>query len=283
MSQAPSPNRVLQSMLDRLFSAIMTGPAMNCRPHNSRQRIDLLSLSNLRDTEPSLVLQSLLSDRASANLTATLTAPASAREDARKRFGGGRKTTPAADPATPEAKGASTQDQLERKAWNDQQSVLSKLRVIADEAITYEQDTGVDVLHLGFPLVSIPPGVPGPDGSPSTRRILAPICFLPISIGLRSGSKAVVEFSCSYDDIDRVQPNEALLAWIEQCTGKRPELAFLDEEGTQPWKEICSLVNAVAAALQLTPDPIFASDTMPESLPLVATPRNDALGSSPSL
>lgn len=291
MSQAPSPNRVLQSMLDRLFSAIMTGPAMNCRPHNSRQRIDLLSLSNLRDTEPSLVLQTLLSERAAANITATLTAPASAREDARKRFGKSRKAAAAAQMPPAEAGNdaqeisgeESKEEQAQRKAWNDQQSVLSKLRVIADEAITYEQDTGVDVLHLGFPLVSIPPGVAGPDGSPSTRRILAPICFLPISIGIRSGSKAVVELSCSYDDIDRVQPNEALLAWIEQCTGKRPEISFIDEDGSQPWKEICTLVNAVAAALQVTPDPIFTSDQMPEALPLVATPRNDALGTAPSL
>ena len=34
-------NKVLVKMLDRLFAALVNGPGLNARPHNSRQRIDV--------------------------------------------------------------------------------------------------------------------------------------------------------------------------------------------------------------------------------------------------
>ena len=46
----------------------------------------------------------------------------------------------------------------QERAWLDQQALLTKFRIIADDARTYEQDTGVHVLNLGFPLLSLPPG-----------------------------------------------------------------------------------------------------------------------------
>ena len=44
------------------------------------------------------------------------------------------------------------------QAYSDQQSVITKLRGIAEDAKSYENDTGVHVLQIGFPLLSLPPG-----------------------------------------------------------------------------------------------------------------------------
>jgi hypothetical protein len=47
-------------MLDRLFASLVNGPGLNCRPHNSRQRIDLTQLRKLGDVSPDAVLVRLL-------------------------------------------------------------------------------------------------------------------------------------------------------------------------------------------------------------------------------
>ena len=49
-------NPILTRMLDRLFAAMLNGPSMNCRPHASRQRLDLVQLGKLRDIEPGAIL-----------------------------------------------------------------------------------------------------------------------------------------------------------------------------------------------------------------------------------
>jgi hypothetical protein len=43
---------ILQKMLDRLFAALVSGPGMNCRPHSSRQRVDVSQISRLLDLSP---------------------------------------------------------------------------------------------------------------------------------------------------------------------------------------------------------------------------------------
>ncbi len=279
MTQPTHNSRVLQSMLDRLFSAIMTGPGMNCRPHNSRQRIDLDALKNLKSVAPAQVLRQLLSESATASIESSITAPKSVQAKAARRFGGTKlPTSDSTDPIAPE----SDAEKKARDEWNSQQSVLQKLRLIADEAQTYENDTGVDVLHLGFPLLSIPPGVPGPDGQPSTRRVLAPVCFMPISIAIKSGGKATLELSCTNDDIDRVQPNQSLLAWAEQASGKRPEATFTDDDGSNPWREVCELVKVIAAAAKVPVPPLFELPAIPEDFQLQSTPRTDDLPETPA-
>src|SRR3954463_3406088 len=42
-------NPILAKMLDRLFAAMLNGPSMNCRPHASRQRLDLTQIAKLQD------------------------------------------------------------------------------------------------------------------------------------------------------------------------------------------------------------------------------------------
>src|SRR6266545_2039129 len=57
------------------------------------------------------------------------------------------------------------QEKAEEKAakhdWAEQYMIRNKLRLIAEDARTYEQDTGVHALNIGFPVISLPPGVFG--------------------------------------------------------------------------------------------------------------------------
>ena len=95
-------NPILSKMLDRLFAAMLNGPSMNCRPHNSRQRLDLVQLGKLRDLAPGDVLMQMLSKEASVKLAARVSIPA-------------RKNA-ADEPETPEQTEA-------QNAWADQQFV----------------------------------------------------------------------------------------------------------------------------------------------------------------
>ena len=38
---------VFDAVLERLFAGLMGGPNLNCRPHSSRQRLDLTQLAKL--------------------------------------------------------------------------------------------------------------------------------------------------------------------------------------------------------------------------------------------
>lgn len=60
---------ILQKMLDRLFAALVSGPGMNCRPHSSRQRMDVSQLSRLLDLSPEAVLRKLLGEERAAKLS----------------------------------------------------------------------------------------------------------------------------------------------------------------------------------------------------------------------
>jgi hypothetical protein len=253
-------SRTLTLMLDRLLASMASGPAMNCRPQNSRQRIDFAWLSRFDDVDPSLGLRQLLGKEAKLTVLAKRPAPRRGR-DARGRI---RIDDPA----------LSDEDRAAAKAYLEQQNLLGKLRVIADDARTYEQDTGVAVLYVGYPLLSLPPGSFG-GGRGATRRITAPIALLPVNIALRMGVKPGIDLECRGDGVDFVLPNEALLAWIEQQTGVSSEDIFADEEGANPWREIVELVKWVAQRLDLSPPPIFETPELPESLALEAAPRGD--------
>ena len=80
-----TPSRTLQLMLDRLLASMVSGPAMNCRPQNSRQRIDFASLSRFDDVDPSLGLRQLLGEEAKLTVLAKRPAPRRGR-DARGRI-----------------------------------------------------------------------------------------------------------------------------------------------------------------------------------------------------
>src|SRR5436190_9046742 len=129
-------SKILSKMLERLFASLLSGPALNCRPHSSRQRIDLTALSRLKDISPEQALRELLSPAHKIKLTARVAAPA-------KKF----LKDPEDQPAL------SAEEKSAQQAWLDQQALIRKLHIIVDDARTYEQDTGVGVLSLGFPLL----------------------------------------------------------------------------------------------------------------------------------
>ncbi len=291
-------NTILPKMLDRLFAGLASGPNLNCRPHSSRQRIDWSQFSKLLDVSPTEALRQLLSDGQATKLQARATAPKTIGKPSagRKRTGSGRAVaSPTEKPDNPDnsesADVVSPEEQQQRDNWSAQQSLLTKLRGLAEDAREYEQDTGVHVLHVGFPLLSLPPGTAGSGGS---KRLLAPIAFIPVSLELRSGPHPVVAIEGLHDGADFLVPNEALFAWLERQTGQRIRPESIDSAvpatesqaesdadapvctatttpSLDPWLELAELTQRVATALQLPPCP-FTAESFTE---LRAAPRND--------
>ncbi|MEM1212648.1 MAG: DUF4011 domain-containing protein, partial [Planctomycetota bacterium] len=232
-----SEQTILHNMLDRLYAAIARGPALNCRPHRSRQRIDLADLAAFDDTPPTQLLQQLI-DTGSADLRANATLspeladalarpPGSLDEDTAKRL--------RSDP--------------DARQYRAQHNLLRKLRHLSDDARTYQQDTGVHALALGYPLLSLPPGTAG-----GTRRLLAPIALIPVDLTVNTSARPGLTLDTQATGADRLQPNHALLAWIERETGQPlPGLPDLPEEdeAEHPWEEIAALLEAVTQALDI--------------------------------
>src|SRR5438094_3511283 len=194
-------NRILQRMLDRLFAALVNGPSLNARPHSSRQRIDLTQIGKLGDRKAEEVLKELLGEKRESRVVARIPVPR--RRMSRSDDGNGAA---AQTPLTSEEK-------AETEAYAQQQSVITKIRSIAEDARVYENDTGVHVLQIGFPLLSLPPGSHG--SKSFGRRVLAPVCFISLSLAARGGPNAAIQMECRNQGADLVQPNIALRAWLE--------------------------------------------------------------------
>ncbi|MDB5297179.1 MAG: hypothetical protein JWO31_3162, partial [Phycisphaerales bacterium] len=315
---AAAGRKVLGRMLDRLFASLLNGPNLNCRPHRSRQRMDWAWLSAFQDRPASDALRQLLGDERKtvfqaragvarpefdgpnagadsweeevltdqptgsgpANLSATLPAtpatspdrPAEART--RSRAAALFDDTSARDAVN------SPRPPADEQAARLQAALLQKLRVIASDARMYEQDTGVHVLNVGFPLLSLPPTfVAAAEGRQSSRRVLAPIAFIPVTLTLRQGATRSVEVACCGEGADLVQPNTALFAWLQQQTGRSfgpvAEL-FPDEAGQDPWREVAELVNRACAMVDLPVPNEFAPGPPPAT-----SPAADADGGNP--
>jgi hypothetical protein len=239
------PNRILWRMFERLLATLVNGPSLNCRPHSSRQRVDLFALARLKDAPPESALLHLLGDERQVKFTARVPAPP--------------KRLLALDDPEERAKLADD-ERAAIAAWKEQESFFNKIRAIAEDARNYEQDTGVHVLHIGFPLLSLPPNRfggraggsnSGGGGAGLSRRILAPIAFMPVSIVVKQGTAKSVELRCTGEGTDRVVPNVALLAWLEQQTGKPAHELFSDEQGEDAWREVRELVSHVAVATEI--------------------------------
>lgn len=256
------PNDViLQHMLDRLYASLLSGPAMNCRPHSSRQRIDLTSLSAFQDADPSALIAQLLASGGQCRVDAKVQPPS--KEDEAVRYDSEHESY---DGEGEDVSQESQENQKAQQAWSRQRSILTKLRNLSDDARTYELDTGVSVLALGYPLLSIPPAMMG-QGS---RRILAPVAFIPVSMEVQAGRKAGVSLACRESGMDRLVPNEALLAWLERETGTLIEDDEA-EEATSPWEQLERLLALVCKALGI--EQSTACFTHAEEIQLVAAPR----------
>ena len=230
-------NRILKKLLDRLFASLINGPSLNCRPHSSRQRVDLVQLGKLRDATPEAILKALLGSDREVKLAAKVPAPRGGT-NSRGRFG--------VEDEEDDAK-LSPEERAARQAFRDQQSVFGKLRAIAEDSRTYENDTGVHVLQIGFPLLSLPPGTAGKFGM--TRRILAPLAFVSLAITIKAGPTPSISMECRNDGADLVVPNVALLAWLEGQTGQPVGDLFEDDIGDKPWAEIVSNIMSLSGAI----------------------------------
>ena len=276
-------NRILEKMLDRLYASLISGPSLNCRPHSSRQRVDLTALSAMGDTQPADVMASLLAGDNACAIRAAIAMPKVVARSGKPMHFADDDTSPpptATDaesnlnsaPDQPDPPKLSPEDRQAVDAWRDQKSLLTKLRNLSEESRTYEQDTGVPALFLGYPLLSMPPdSIAG-----STRRVLAPIAFIPLSLSVAAGRSPGIQLAARGEGVDLVTPNPALMAWLEREAGASSDDLFDEDDGANPWQEIRELIAHVAAALSIADvDP----ETMAggERIPLIATPRADDL------
>lgn len=275
---AEARNKILSRLLERLFAGLVSGPNLNCRPHASRQRIDLTQLDRLRDLAPSAVLERLLGSERAVKLTGSTPAPKKLKKVEKKSRG---KSAAKVEPEKLPEEDLTPEERAEVQAWNEQAGSLNKLRLVAEEARTYEQDTGAHVLNVGFPLLSLPPGTfSSSGGRAASRRVLAPIAFLPVTLTLRPGTTPVVEIACMSDGVDAVVPNTALLAWLEQQTGTMPEVPTTSEEiNLEPLAVITALVRQTARLLKLPIPDLFREEPPAEgevrTLQLQPAPRSD--------
>ncbi|HWE94868.1 MAG TPA: AAA domain-containing protein [Tepidisphaeraceae bacterium] len=281
-------NKILVKMLDRLFASMVNGPSLNCRPYASRQRLDVVQLGKLDDASPEDVLRALLGPARKAVVKARVTMP---------KGGGAERKAPVKEKLkvanafeTADEQGVPFVEEMAvdesqanalrgakpaERAWLEQQAVLTKLHTITEDARTYEQDTGVSVLNVGFPLLSLPPGALGAGAAPGSRRVLAPIAFIPVAVTVKRGATQSVELACKGEGVDLVMPNTALLAWLEQQAGKPPAELDGDEEGTHPWREICDIVRGVCRTLDIDVPEAFVPPVIESPAP---TPRSHDAG-----
>lgn len=244
-------SQFLARMIDRVYASMAQGPSLNCRPHHSRQRIDLARLAQVGDG-PATPLADLLGDAAEH---ARLGRPRGAAEPLSDEavFG---------DERPPESESAAA------RALREQEAVLTRLTLIAEDARVYVQDTGAHVLYVGFPLLSLPTA----SGRGKGRRILAPVAFVPVNLAVRGGRRPSIHLQCAAEAGDRVTANHTLLAWLEAQTGAKLGDLVTDEEGRSPWHEIGDLVRRIGDALDIAPPPPLGPATT-----LAAVPETDAL------
>jgi len=222
--------RVLDALIERLYAALARGPAINCYPGNSRQRVDLDALSRLDASfDGSAILQALLGSEAKFQ---------------------GRLTIPALPPKPPagiEEDPATTQL---RRTTEERTRLLRKLAALASDADTYFKDTGSYILYIGYPLLSIPSSGGRHGRGPS--RILAPLTFIPVGLKVTTGARSSVLLECAEEGADRVIANSALKTWVERSLELPFPDLFEDEEGEDPAREIRELSAHVTQALGLT-------------------------------
>jgi len=220
----------LQKMLERLYASLASGPSLNCRPQNSRQRVDFSQLKKLEGPGLEQALAMLLGAERKVKLTAPLAALA-------------------VDESSTESPSTAEVDKRTRSAI-EQQALIRKLGVIAEDALELEHETGAQALHIGFPLLHVSgAGARGRFGN--GRRVLAPIAFIPVRLTVKKGKGASVMLESVGEGADRVIPNPGLLAWLERETGKIAADLFVDLEGEDPWRELNELTVLTAQRLEL--------------------------------
>jgi hypothetical protein len=234
---------ILEKLLDRLYASLVQGPCLNCRPHSSRQRIDLTTLKMLKHLSPSEITPKLLTGTKKVEVLAkapeflSALAPEQLSEEQRKQ----------------------------KTAFEQQSRLLERLRTLAEDASDYEQATGENALYIGYPLISVSPGSAVLEQSSS--RILAPIALIALELTVKRGATQSVTLAVKGAGADLLVANFPLLAWLEQQTGRDTNDLFTDNEGTQPFKEINEIARLLAESLQVPPPPEIQAETILEPVP----------------
>ncbi len=248
---------ILQAMLQRLYASLVHGPSMNARPHRSRQRCDLMELACFQGIDPATAMAALL-EMGKLEFPAKVPAYSLPGED------GEGKRKAAANGNGGKALEVTAEQRAARDAWLTQTRLLKKLRDIAEDATNYVNDHGESCLALGFPLLSMPAGA---EDSAVKGRILAPLLLMPLQVQVRTASRAGVTLQCAGEGADRLVANPALLAWLERQTGKAVGDLYLDEDASEPWREITELLTQISTLLGFETPASFTAETVLSEVP----------------
>jgi len=243
-----SQNRILTTLLDRIYATLVHGPCLNCRVHRSRQRVDLFDLTALQHLSVKEVVPGIIVHSRKVEIRGNVPV-----------YRG------------PEAEEEMTEkDRAARLAYEAQTRLLTRLRDIAEDARDYEQETGENALYIGYPFVSIPPGNDLIGAGSPNPRVLAPLALIAVNMSVKRGAVQSVTLGARGDGMDLVIPNYPLLAWLENQTGQAVPELFADEQGDQPYREIGEIIQVVARMLQIPSPTELAPDTPFEAIPPVA-------------
>lgn len=245
---------ILDAMLQRLYASLVKGPSLNARPHNSRQRVDLTEIDALKGLKAASLIDSLLGSARSVDCPAKVS-----------RF---------TAPSIPEKEWSREVKQAQTD-YLRQSRLLNKVHDISIDSRDYFNDHGEDALFVAYPMLSVP--AIHEQNTPSSPRVLAPIAFMPVSLVVKRGSRAGIQIKATGEGADLVVPNPALLAWVEQQTGKEIDDLFGDEEGEDPWKELREILGLVTSAMGIR-DSIIAP-----RLPIERIPKITDLPSTPTI
>ncbi len=226
---------VFDALLDRLYASLVKGPAINCYPGNSRQRVDLQTLASLSNqaVQGSAILQELMGQSAKFTITPTIDSVPAFKAD---------------DEDEPE------EIKKARKSNAEKLKLLKKLFHISKDADVFQKDTGNYILYLGYPLLCMQPAAGG--GRKGPNRIISPLAFIPVGLTVNTGARPKVELACLEKGAERLIPNSALRIWVErQLELPYPDDLFNDEEGSDPVREVRELVEHVCSALKITAIP----------------------------
>ncbi len=240
---ADNASAILERMLERLYASLVQGPCLNCRPHSSRQRVDLAALEAFRHLPPGQIVPELLTGSGYSEVLAKVPVFQSPLEEAQ----------------------LSEVERAGKRAFESQARLLGKLRDVAEDARDYEQETGENALYIGYPLLSVPPGA---DALGETSgRVLAPLGLIPVELAVSRGARQSVDIKAKGAGVDLVVANFPLLAWLEQQTGRDTSDLFVDEVGAEPWREINEIVRLLAEALKIQSAPTFAAEEPIQPVP----------------
>ncbi len=241
-------NKILTTLLDRIYGTLVHGPCLNCRVHNSRQRIDLFNIIALQHLSVKEIVPGIITEQQRIEIKGKVSAYHGPEEEELM----------------------SEKDRAHRMAYEAQSRLLARLRDITEDARDYEQETGENALYIGYPFISLPPGNDVAGTGKPTPRILAPLALIAVDMTVKRGAVQSVSMAARGEGIDLVIPNYPLLAWLENQTGRDTSELFADEEGELPYQEINEIARLVAEMLQIDAPTEFAAITPFDAIPKTA-------------